>query len=275
MRHRLIKTIITIFLLLLSLSFIYPLFWLALNSFKDTAQIVTGGSFALPEAMHFENYTNALFQNRILSYMANSIVITVSTILLTGLTASMAAFALARMHWKGKGGFLSLFSLGLMIPSQIVIVPVFILVRSIGLIDTRLSLVLSVSAFNFSMTLLISYSFLRSLPNSIEEAALIDGCNIFTIFARITLPVIKSSLAAMSINVFLQSWNEFMFTLVLISSESKKTLPIGLLAYSGRYGTDFGGMFAAMVIASFIPLVFFLLFNKQVEKAAIASSMLK
>lgn len=264
-----------LFFLILALSFIYPLFWMLMNSVKDTGDIITGDSFSIPSYANWNNYASALVEHDILHYLVNSVLVTAGTIALTVLVSTMLAFALARMDWKGRRLALSYVSLGLLIPAQIVLVPVFMIVRSLGLIDNPVALILSVSAFNIAMTTIIAYGFLRSLPREMEEAALMDGCGIFSIYLRIVLPVIKSAIAAMVINIFLQSWNEFMFALVLISSDEYKTLPIGLLSYTGRYGTDFGGMFAAMSIASVVPLAIFLIFNRRVEQAVTASSLLK
>lgn len=275
MNNRFIKALIIFVFMVLALSFIYPLFWMVANSVKNTGDIITGNSLSLGTSLNLGNYRGALIEHNILRYLLNSVIVTGVTIVLTVIVSTMLAFALARMQWKGRTAVLSYVTLGLLIPPQIVLVPMFILVRSLHLVDNPLALILSVSAFNIAMTTIIAYGFLRSLPHEIEEAALIDGCGIFGIYLRIILPMIKSAMAVMVINIFLQSWNEFMFALVLISTDAYKTLPIGLLSYTGRYGTDYGGMFAAMSIASIIPLSIFFVFNKQVERAVTASSMLK
>jgi raffinose/stachyose/melibiose transport system permease protein len=275
MNRSLIKAILFFLFSMLALSFIFPLFWMLLNSVKDTGAIITGGSLSLGGRLKLENYRDALVEHDIPRYLLNSVMVTGSTIVLTIIVSTMLAFALARMQWRGRKAVLLYVTFGLLIPAQIVLVPMFVLVRSLRLVDNPAALVLSVSAFNVAMTTIIAYGFLRSLPREIEEAALIDGCGIFVIYFRIVLPLIKSAIAVMVINIFLQSWNEFMFALVLISTDALKTLPIGLLSYTGRYGTDFGGMFAAMSIASLVPLAVFFIFNKQVERAVTASSMLK
>lgn len=262
-------------LTLIAITFVYPLAWMILNSVKDTQTIVTGGSLSLPTRISVENYAGALVEHNILRYLGNSVLITAATIALTVFVSTMLAFALARMQWRGREAVRFYVTLGLLIPAQIVLVPMFMLVRSLRLIDNPVALVLSVGAFNISMTTIIAYGFLRGIPHELEEAALLDGCGIFRIYRSVIMPVIKGALAVMVINIFLQSWNEFMFALILISTDALKTLPIGLMAYTGRYGTDFGGMFAAMSIASVIPLAVFFIFNKQVERAVTASSLLK
>lgn len=254
---------------------VYPLFWMAVNSLKDSTEIVTGGSFGLPQKATLANYAGAIFERNILKYFANSVLVTSLTIVLTVLCSTMLAYALSRMAWRGRDSVASLVTLGLLLPAQIVVVPVFILVRQLGLIDNPISLVLSVSAFNVAMCTLIAMGFLRSIPFEMEEAAVIDGCGLGQIFFKVIMPIIKPAIATMCVNIFLNSWNEFIYALTLINSEAYRTLPVGLMAYAGRYGTDFGGLFAAMVITSVIPVAVYVLFSQQVEKALTAGAVLK
>ena len=119
-------------------------------------------------------------------------------------------------------------------------------------------------------------SFLSAIPLEMEEAAVIDGAGLFSILTRIILPMIRPVIATMCVNVFINSWNEFIYALVLIGSESFRTLPIALMTYSsGKYGTDYGGMYAAMVITSLLPILLFVFFSRQVEKTFSAATLLK
>ena len=126
------------------------------------------------------------------------------------------------------------------------------------------------------MSTLVAAGFLRSIPAEVEEAAVIDGAGIARIFFGMIMPIIKPAVSAMVINVFLNSWNEFIYALVLLNAESLKTLPIMLMSFSElRKGTDYGGMFAAMVLASLVPIAMYLCFSRQVEDALTAGSILK
>jgi raffinose/stachyose/melibiose transport system permease protein len=126
------------------------------------------------------------------------------------------------------------------------------------------------------LSAIISASFLKSIPYEMEEAGLIDGANLYTILTRIILPQLKPALSAMSINIFINSWNEFIYALVLIVGKQWRTLPIALMNYSsGKYGTDYGGMFAAMVITSLLPIALFVFFSDEVEKSLSAGALLK
>lgn len=274
--HKWVKRLLIIVLGVFAFTSVYPLFWMALNSFKDTSEIMTGNSFGLPSFWKIENYTDALFERNILKFFLNSVFITACTLVLTVVVSTMLAYALTRMQWKLAGKINGLITLGILLPSQIVIVPIFMILRHMGLINNPLSLILTVSAFNIAMSTLMAGSFMRSIPYEMEEAAVIDGAGIFTILFKVIIPMIKPAIATMCINIFINSWNEFIYALVLINGEKYRTLPIALMNYaSGKYGTDYGGMFAAMVITSILPVLLFIFFSNQVEKALSAGAILK
>ncbi|MFT3985915.1 MAG: carbohydrate ABC transporter permease [Lachnospiraceae bacterium] len=275
-QHQWIRIVLTVLFGICALTSVYPLFWMFLNSFKDTAEIMTGSSFGLPSFWKLENYTDALFNRNILKYFMNSILVTGFTLLLTVVSSTMLAYALTRMHWKWAGKINRLVALGILLPSQIVIVPIFMMLRSLHLINSPISLILTISAFNIAMATLMACSFMKGIPYEMEEAAVMDGAGIFTILFKIIVPIIRPAIATMCINTFINSWNEFIYALVLVNGDQNKTLPIALMNYSsGKYGTDYGGMFAAMVITSILPILLFVFFSNQVEKTFSAGAILK
>jgi len=269
------KKILTIVLGIYAFMTVYPVIWLLLNSFKKTGEIVVGNNFSIPTHLEISNYYKALFEHNVLGYFVNSIFVTACTIILTLTVSIMLAYALARMQWKSSQLFYTYFAVGLLVPSQAVIIPIFIIMKKLHLINNPLSLILSVSAFNIAISVVVVYGFLRGIPNAMEEAAVIDGCGLRSILIKIIVPMIKPAIATIAIIVFLSSWNEFIFAMLFISKTSLKTLPIGLLSFVGQYGTDWGAMFAAMAVTSLLPIVVFLLFNTQIEKALTAGSILK
>lgn len=271
-----VRILITVVLGIFAFSSVYPLFWMFINSFKDTAEIMTGNSFGLPTVWKFENYTDALFNRNIIKYFLNSVLVTSCTILLTVVVSTMLAYGLTRMKWKFSIKVNKLVTLGILLPSQIVIVPIFIMLREMKLINNPLSLILTISAFNIAMSTIMAASFMSGIPQEMEEAAVMDGAGIFTILFRIITPLIKPAIASMCINIFINSWNEFIYALVLITGEQNRTLPIALMNYSsGKYGTDYGGMFAAMVITSILPILLFVFFSNEVERTLSAGAILK
>lgn len=255
---------------------VYPLFWMLINSFKDTAEIVTGESFGLPKVWKLENYTDAIFHREIMRFFLNSVLITFCTLALTVLVSVMLSYALTRMRWRLSGKVSKLVTLGILLPSQIVIVPIFVMLRNMHLINNPLSLILTISAFNIATATMMCSSFLAGVPLEMEEAAVMDGAGLRQIIFRIMMPMMKPVIATMSVNIFLNSWNEFIYALVLMSGDKYRTLPIALMNYSsGKYGTDYGGMFAAMVLTSILPVLLLIFSSNEVEKTFSAGSILK
>lgn len=275
MENKICRRITTAVLGLLVITTLYPIYWLVVNSFRRTEQIVTGDSFGLPKELYLDNYYDALVNRNVLLYFRNSVIYTLLTILVTVVVSTMLAYALTRMRWKYKNLGMSIAMFGILLPSQIVVIPIFIMMRKLHLVDNPISIILVISAFNIGVSTMIASGFLKGIPYEMEEAAIMDGCGIFRLFFQIIFPLLKSPIAAMSIYIFLNSWNEFIYSLVLLNSDEKKTLPLMLLGYSTRSGSNFGGLFAAMVITSFIPILLYLFFSKQVEGAISAGSILK
>lgn len=271
-----IKLIITIIMIIFALTFIYPLFWLLVNSFKDTTEIMTGNAFGFPKKLKITNYIDAIINRNILRYFFNSVFITAFTLLLTLITSFLFAYGITRMHWKGGNKLTYILTIGLMLPSQIVIVPIFLMLRKLNLINNPLSLILTISAFNLSISTLIASSFMKSIPKEMEEASLMDGAGLYKILTKIIAPQMISAFSSISIIVFMNSWNEFIYALVLITGKIWRTLPVALMNYSsGKYGTDYGGLYAAMVITSIIPVILFITCSNQVEKSLSAGALLK
>lgn len=276
MKQKWVRILLTCIFGIAAVTSVYPLIWMLINSFKDTSEIMTGNSFSLPQVWKFSNYTDAIFNRNILKFFLNSVVVTGFTLILTIGSAVMLSYALTRMKWKLSGKVSKMVTLGILLPSQIVIVPIFMMLRQLNLINNPLSLILTISAFNIAMATLMCSSFLSGIPIEMEEAAVMDGAGIFTIIFRIMVPMIKPAIATMCINTFINSWNEFIYALVLMGGEKYRTLPIALMNYaSGKYGTDYGGMFAAMIITSILPVLLFVFFSNQVEKTFSAGAILK
>lgn len=274
-QNKFVRRAVTALLGVLVFTTLYPIYWLVVNSFRKTEQIVTGDTFGLPKELYLGNYYDAIVNRNVFHYFINSVIYTLLTIALTVVVSTMLAYALTRMRWKYKKLGMSITMLGILLPSQIVVIPIFILMRKLHLVDNPVSIIMVVSAFNIGISTMIAAGFLKGIPYEMEEAAIMDGCGIFRLFFQIILPLLKSPIASMSIYIFLNSWNEFIYSLVLLNSDEKKTLPLMLLGYSTRSGSNFGGLFAAMVITSFIPIMIYLFFSNQVEKAVKAGSILK
>jgi raffinose/stachyose/melibiose transport system permease protein len=246
---------------------LYPVIWLIFYSFKNNSEIFVTNPFGFPTKLHLENYTKAWSQYDVPTYFLNSLIVSVITVVFTIVLALLFSYATARMQWKGKNIAKIYMSLGMFIPIQAILIPVAKLVNTLGLDSTRFGLIFVYTAINLSFASLVYYGFLKGLPVELEEAACMDGANIFVCFIRIIVPLMKPATATLVIYTFLNAWNEFNLANVLVFSEKLKTLPLGLLFLQGAFTTDWGAMGATMVIASLPTIVLYCIFSKQVEGA--------
>ncbi|MGP4105849.1 carbohydrate ABC transporter permease [Virgibacillus sp. L01] len=244
---------------------IFPLVWLVLFSLKDTREIFGGSPLTLPQDPKWENYIK-VWQSDIGIYFLNSVWYTVVAIFLTVLLASMATFAITRMRWKLSSLVLGLFMVGLMIPIHSALIPLFKMFLTVNLIDNPLSIIITYTAYNLPITMMILLGFYYTLPREIEEAAIIDGCSINRLFFRIIIPMTIPVMSTTVIINMIYNWNEFVFVNTFISSDKYKTLTVGIQNFVGQYMTDWGAIGATLVI-SIVPILiaFFFFSNKIVE----------
>ncbi|RCW64254.1 carbohydrate ABC transporter permease [Saliterribacillus persicus] len=251
---------------------IYPLVWLLMFSLKSNSEVFGLSPFALPEDPKWENYARVWTDGNINLYFFNSVWITLASVLLTVLLASFVTFAITRMHWKFNKLVLGLFMVGLMIPIHSALIPLFDFFLKLGLVDHPLSIILSYTAFNLPLTIMILLGFYYTLPREIEEAAVVDGCSVHRIFFQITLPMTSPVIATTAIINMIYNWNEFVFVNTFISSDKYKTLTVGIQNFIGQYLTDWGAIGATLMI-SIIPILiaFLILSNRIVEGIAAGS----
>ncbi len=275
-----IKKIIKQVIIYIVLSFfmiisVYPLIWMFFNSFKTNEEIFHTNPFGFPTVWQFSNYLKAFTKYRMDIFFLNSVVVAIGTVILTCLLALMFAYSVSRMRWKlSKVANIYLMT-GLMIPIQVIMIPLVLIVRSLRLYNTYPGLILPYTAANLAFSATVFYGALRTIPAEMEEAACIDGASIYRTFFSIIVPIAKSSIATVIIFVFLNSWNEFQIAMVLTSKVSAQTLPLGLMTFMGEHTVDWGGMSAAMVVASFPAVLIYLLFSERVENALTVSAAIK
>lgn len=254
---------------------IYPLFWMVSYSLKNNDEIFVTNPFGIPTHFRFENYINAWSQFNIPKYVINSLVVsTVATIGILVLSV-MFAYAIARMQWKLRNAARVYMIVGMFIPIQVIMIPLAILVKNFHLTNTYGALIIPYIAFGLPFSALVFYGFMKSIPIELEESACMDGASIYRTFMQIIVPIVRPAVATVAIFQFLAAWNEFLMAYILISEESMKTLPLGLLLFQGQYSTDWGGMGAVMTIASLPMVIVYLLFSEQVERALTVGSAVK
>jgi ABC-type glycerol-3-phosphate transport system permease component len=258
---------------------VYPMAWVAYSSLKTDGAIFRE-AFSLPplDALQTDNYARAWSQASFGDYFINSIIVTVTSVALIVLLGAMTAYALARFyHPLGRGVFW-LFLAGLMIPVQLSIVPLFFELRALGLLNSRLGLILVYTANGLPFAIFILAGFFKSLPRSLYEAAVVDGCTEASAFWRVLLPLAKPGLVTVAIFQFIGIWKEYFFAFMFTSGDagaSARTLPLGLanLSITSQYRSDYGMLFAGLVIVTVPILVVFIALQKQLVKGVTAGAL--
>lgn len=242
-------------------------------SLKDNSEIFGANIIGLPENWLWSNYSKALTAGNMGLYFFNSCIVTGVTILCTILFSLMATYALERMVWKGRKQVNALFMLGLTVPIHAAILPVFIILRKLHMLNSYQSLIVPYIAFALAMAIMICSSFMSSIPVELEESACIDGAGIYRIFWVIICPLMKPAFASVAIFTFLQAWNELMFAIIYISDAKFRTLSVGIQSLSGAYTTDWGPIGAGLVIATFPTLIVYLLMSKKIQTSLMAGAI--
>lgn len=266
-KTKLFRKILQIFCWIYAVISLYPLIWLLFYSFKNNNEIFVSNPFGFPKVLRFENYVKAWSEYNVPVYFANSVIVSCSTVVLTIILALLFSYAVARMKWRGRGAVRLIVSLGMFIPVQAILIPVARTVNGLNLTSNHMGLILPYTGINLAFATLVYYGFFVNIPTELEEAACIDGANIYACFFRIIVPLVKPATATLAIYIFLNAWNEFVLANVLVVSDRLKTLPLGVLFLQGAFTTDWGAMGATMVVASLPTVVIYCVFSQQVENA--------
>jgi raffinose/stachyose/melibiose transport system permease protein len=242
---------------------IIPLLTTALGGFKTLADL-RGDPFGLPANWQWSNYGDIIFSQRYWLQMGNSLLIAVLTVVLTLLVASMAAFTFAHVKFFGSGFLLNYFLLGLMFPAATAILPLFIRIRDLGLLDTYWGVALPQVAFGLGMSILLFRNYFRNLPTELFDAAFVDGCGYLRFFWYISLPLSRPIVATVGIIAFVGSWNSYILPLIMLNSESKYPWPLGIMVYKGEFATDWQLVLAFITLTILPTIVAFFLAQRHI-----------
>ncbi len=256
------KIIAYIVLSLVVIITIYPVIWMILGSLKSPNDFYSN-IWGLPLKPVWQNYVDAWVSANLGEKFMNSTIVTIGTLALVLPAASLAAYTFAKMRFWGKNFLFYYFLIGLMIPRGVTAIPTFSVVIDMGLLNTRLSLILVLAALNLGFSIFIMRAFFLTLPKSIEEAALVDGCSSISAFFRVVLPISKPAYATIIIFTGMNTWNEYFMSSILIRSEKLQTLPISLVTFIGQYNTNYPQLFAALSIITIPIVVIYILGQKQ------------
>jgi multiple sugar transport system permease protein len=242
---------------------VIPLVWMVLTSLKSNREI-TQDSSLFPEVLTPENYVSLFSGREFGAYLTNSIIVTAASVAIALALGTMAAYALARFRLRAGMHRYVGFSLLVvrLLPPVVIIIPIFLVAQQLGLLNTRLSLIIIYAAFNVTIVVWMMESFFREIPVDLEEAAMVDGDTRFAAFRRIVLPLAAPGLVATGIFTAITTYNEFLFALVLTSTPTAETMPVGAATLIGRINIDTGAMSAAGVIGA-LPIVVFSIFVQK------------
>jgi ABC-type glycerol-3-phosphate transport system permease component len=250
----------------------YPAVWMVLSALKSNREIFRH-PFALPADWRWSNFAEAWEKGGLGGLYLNSVIVTACAVTLTVACATAAAFAFSRLEFPGRRWLFRLLLLGLLLPPPVVAIPLFTILRDMGLLNTLWALILSGSAWSLSLTIFIMHGYFNSIRPDMEEAAMLEGANIWQIFRDISVPMVWPSMLTLAIVNTINIWNELMFALLFVVDEDKRTLPVGLIRFFGRYSTDYAMVFAALTITTVPILLLYFLLQRHVIAGLSATAM--
>lgn len=252
------RTLKAVFLAAIVLVSLFPIYWTLVNSFRTNTQILSVFRL-IPEQFDFGNYEK-IFKTEVLpTAFLNSILITGATMVLTALLTMMAAYGISCFRFKMGAWVYSLFAAGIFIPSATTMGMVYKLLQGMHLLGTRSGIVLLYTAGRIPLSIFLLVAFMKSIPDSVKEAAVIDGCSPWKLFIKVIWPLSQNGLIIVLILTFINVWNEYVWSMILLPSASKRTLTVALAFFKGEYFTDYG-LLSAGVIVGLLPVVIVYLF---------------
>ncbi|MCA2221525.1 carbohydrate ABC transporter permease [Nonomuraea aurantiaca] len=276
-RKRLGKITLNAAGLLVFLIAIFPVYWMASTSFKANDQIFTTDFIPFPTHFTFEHVDRVLSEgvagHSIWLYMRNSAIVAVGTVLIGAVFSLLAATAVARFRFKGRNTFLILLLIVQMIPSEALLIPLFLSVKRLGLYDQLAGLIVVNVGLTLPFGIWMLRTFVAAVPKSLEEAAWIDGAGRMTTFWKVLFPLVAPGLVATSIFSFITAWNELIFALVLMSGSEGYTMPVAMQYFFGQKGTDWGAIMASSTMMTIPVVVFFLLVQRRMVSGLVAGAV--
>jgi len=252
---------------------VYPIFWLIVNSFKTTQEYMLASKLALPTRWFYRNYPIAWKDANFSLLTFNSVFYTGITVVSIIILSFMAGFAFAKLPSKITPVLHSSFVIGVLITLQCIMVPLFIMIKAVGLYNTRLGVLIPYIGIGLPLAVYLATEYIKSIPDEVIESARIDGAVYLRIFSQIILPMAAPVATTVAILTTTGTWNEFMLINILASSDSLKSLPLGINMFSGSLATDYGKQFAALTIGMTPMVVFYAIFRKQITKGVSAGAV--
>lgn len=266
--------VIHTFLISVALTCIFPFLWMINSSLKSNASFIQDYGFQLPDSLHFENYLFAFREGNLGVYFLNSIFYTAITVIAIVLISSLAGYGISRLNFKGKNLIFYMFLAAMMIPIPAAFVPLYVLLRAAGLLNTRIGYILAMVNVGLSLSIYLYKTFFDQLPKDLEESARIDGCGKLKIWWHVMFPLAKPATGVVVIFNALNVWNELILALVILSAEGLMPLQVGLLIFSqSSVGlTQYTTLMAALTATALPIIIIYLAMQKHIIKGVTAGA---
>jgi raffinose/stachyose/melibiose transport system permease protein len=268
----LLKLSVFVYLAIAIIISIGPLLWVFASSFRTNIEILSS-DFTYSNGFAFRNYARAFDLAPISQFYVNSIIVAILSTVINLIIAALAAYVLSRFQFRGRESIRILLSLGLLIPSAALMIPLYITIGEVGLYDNIWGLILAYAGFGIPISLYILNSYFMTIPKELEESAYMDGSNFVRTFTLIILPLATPALATAAVLQFLLSWNEFQIALILTADNDTRTLPIALLYFKTQMASDLGAMMAAITVVTLPSILLFVALQKQVVAGLVSGAV--
>lgn len=253
---------------------VYPIFWMLTASLKKPAEFVDKPAYALNAGFYLQNYIDAWTRGNMALFFKNSLINTIISLIFIVIFAVTVGFAVTKMDWKYKEKVNQYFAVGIMVPVATALIPLFQIYNKLHLINTRSSLILAYIAFGLSLSIYLITGFLRSIPDEILEAAVVDGCGIYKLMWNVVVPLLKNGIVTVLVLQFFFKWNDLIFSMTFINDTALKTVQTGLLYFQDEFGSKNWGAIFASVSMSVLPMLFvYLILNKKVIEGMTAGAV--
>lgn len=259
--------------LVVALFFAFPTYWMVATALKPRKDLLSSDYDLVPFSVTSSNFATAWSKPGFLNSLGNSLMVSLGAVLAAIVVGLLAALAMSRMRFRGRKGFVMLMLIAQMAPFEALLIPMFLMMRDLDLLDRLPSLALIYFAVTLPFCAWTLRGFVNGIPLELEEAAMVDGCGRWGAFRRVTLPLLGPGLVATSVFAFVTAWNEFLFALSLVNDQTKETLPVWLSGFQTNFGTDWGGAMAASALFTLPVLVFFLIVQRKMVTGVTAGAV--
>ena len=248
-----------------------PFLWMISTSLKSRGALMSIPIEWIPAEPTLDGYAKVFSRFPFLRTIGNSLLISVAYTLITLISASMAAFAFAKLRFRGSGAILSVYIATMMIPTQVTMIPLFVVMNRLGLIDSYASVILPSMFKPFAVFLLVQQ--MKTIPNDYIDAARIDGAGLFQTYRKVALPLCIPTLATLAVTTFMESWNDYLWPLLMLTDRNKMTLPIALSTLNGQYSTEYNVLMAGSLISMVPIIIIYIAAQKQFKSGLMAGGI--